>query len=283
LDDDPYGRHELILARDLTSKASADEALKWLKRKLADSSIRRVRLGDATVSYQDVRTAVLQDQQTNLATTGGSDEEKLAAALAQITSLEAARKTDVEWIATLEADNKEMGARAKFAESKAGAGKRRIEQLEALVCAQGKSPAEVEAPPEQWSEFADWCDRNFVDRLVLSSSARREIKDAQFDDIAQAARALQWLAGDYRKARIEGGDGNLRDFYLEGGIRNSPCGGDAYDTLWHGKRQYVDWHVKNGGNAREPRRCFRAYYFWDDARELVVVDHMPSHKSTGAS
>ncbi len=283
LDDDPFGRHDLILARDLATKVGAEDALKWIKRRLAESSIRRVRLGDATVSYQDVRTAVLEDRQRTLESGGGSAEEKLAAAFERIESLEAARKTDAEWSATLETDNKNLNALAKLADSKAGAGKKRIIQLENLLRSQGKSPTEVEIPPKNWSEFAEWCDRNFVDRLILTNSARREVKDAEYEDIDQAAWALGWLAGEYRTARIEGGDSKLRDYYLEEGIKNSPCGGDSYETIWKEKKQIVGWHIKNGGNVREPRRCFRAYYFWDDVREIVVVDHLPSHRSTGAS
>ena len=45
----------------------------------------------------------------------------------------------------------------------------------------------------------------------------------------------------------------------------------------------VEWHIKNGGNTRDPRRCLRIYYFWDEDSQQVVIATMPAHIQTGAT
>ena len=57
--------------------------------------------------------------------------------------------------------------------------------------------------------------------------------------------------------------------------------GDTFD--WQEGRLSADWHVKNGGNTREPRRCLRIYYGFDEATRQVVVADMPAHRRSGAT
>lgn len=68
-----------------------------------------------------------------------------------------------------------------------------------------------------------------------------------------------------------GGDGTLRDEPVEDGVRNAHCGGDQFDLDWQGQRQNAVWHVKSGGNTRDPKRCLRIYYFWEPDTEQNVV------------
>lgn len=67
------------------------------------------------------------------------------------------------------------------------------------------------------------------------------------------------------------------------GIRNEPCGADAFCIDWQGERREVKWHIKNGGNTRDPARCLRIYYFWDEAGRQVVIASMPAHIRTEAT
>jgi hypothetical protein len=96
-------------------------------------------------------------------------------------------------------------------------------------------------------------------------------------------RYLLWLANEYRNWRIIGGEKDTRDFPVEGGIWNSPCGGDEFDFDWQGRRQTADWHIKSEGNTRDPRRCLMIYYFWEPETEQVVIAHLPSHRHTAIS
>ena len=108
------------------------------------------------------------------------------------------------------------------------------------------------------------------------------MKDPQYKDIGVAARCLLWLANDYRKARMSGGDGDLRRQIFDG-VKNDRCGADSFEFSWRGRRVRVAWHIKNGGTTRDPGRCLRVYYFWDDASQQVVIASMPAHIRTGAT
>jgi hypothetical protein len=50
-----------------------------------------------------------------------------------------------------------------------------------------------------------------------------------------------------------------------------------------GRRLEADWHIKNGGNTRDPWRCLRISYRWDDVTQQIVVAEMPAHGRAGAS
>ncbi len=75
----------------------------------------------------------------------------------------------------------------------------------------------------------------------------------------------------------------MRDEQIEEGIRNAPCGNDEFEVTWEGRTHSVDWHVKTGGNTRDPARCLRIYYFWEPSSKVIVIADMPAHRRTGAS
>ena len=135
--------------------------------------------------------------------------------------------------------------------------------------------------PATWKEFPDWCGEHLADRLILSPRARNTIKKTQYEDVETAAKCLLWLAGDYRRARLDGAGDHLRG-PIESGLWNDRCGGDSFPFDWNGRRVEVEWHVKNGGNTTDPARCLRIYYFWDEAGRQVVVASMPDHVPNGA-
>ena len=118
--------------------------------------------------------------------------------------------------------------------------------------------------------------------MLLSPRARREVTAPTFADVSAAARCLLWLANEYRDRRLQGGDGDLR-LKLEGGLANERCGADTFQIDWQGVRTNVEWHIKNGGNTRDPTRCLRIYYFWDEAGQQVVIASMPGHLRSGAT
>lgn len=137
------------------------------------------------------------------------------------------------------------------------------------------------AMPVTWKEFPAWCGEHLADRLILSPRARNTIKKTQYEDVETAAKCLLWLAGDYRRARLDGAGDDLRG-PIESGLWNDRCGGDSFPFDWNGRRVEVEWHVKNGGNTTDPARCLRIYYFWDETGRRVVVASMPDHIPNGA-
>ena len=150
--------------------------------------------------------------------------------------------------------------------------------LGALAEPDSPVPLLPEEVPESWNGFEDWCAETFEGRLALSARARKSLKKALYQDVQAAGRCLSWLAGAYRGARLEG-CGELIQGPLPGvsGFHNERCGGDAFEFSLDGQRRTADWHVKNGGNSRDPGRCLRIYYCWDEESSRVLIGDMPGH------
>jgi hypothetical protein len=184
-----------------------------------------------------------------------------------------------EWLLEEHAGAEE---RAQGAEAQLLGATYRIQQLTEQLRERGVSPDATIALPTKWPEFADWCDQYLVGRVLLSPRARREVRAPAFTGIDAAARCLLWLGNEYREQRQQGGDGDLRVRIL-GGFANERCGADSFQIDWQGARTEVEWHIKNGGNTRDPSRCLRIYYFWDEASQQVVIASMPAHIRTGAT
>jgi hypothetical protein len=68
------------------------------------------------------------------------------------------------------------------------------------------------------------CDEQLAGRVLLTSQARDHIRNAEFEDVRQAARCLLWLSNEFREAKLDGAGGTLNDFPIEAGVRNAHCG-----------------------------------------------------------
>ena len=157
-------------------------------------------------------------------------------------------------------------------------------RIETLEDALSKSGTTLDAAPDptNWDEFAEWCDAVFSGKLALAPSARRGLRKALFQDVAVAANCVRWLAEDARNRFVDGG-GALANIPVFDGITNAPCGGDEYTFDYQGRRLSANWHLKNGGNTRQPERCLRIYYTFDAQYRQIVVSDMPAHIRTAAS
>lgn len=277
----PYG-HRLFLSDTLRTAEQAERSVQSLRRIAARESLRRWHLNHDVLTFGSVRSAVLRAEQERQAAEGASDGDRLRAAQAQIRALDEEKKNAKDWEDQLTHLHDEAEARAIAAEGQLRGSVNRIQQLEELLRDRDQIPDAELAVPAAWPDFADWCDNNLIGRVVLSPSARRGVKKPEFQDVTLAARCLIWLANQCRDRRINGG-GSLTDVAIENGVRNSPCGGDAYEFDYQGQRLSADWHIKNGGNTRYPSRCLRIYYAWDAQSQQIVVADMPAHRRTGAT
>ena len=278
-DAEPYS-HRLLFVK---SPAEGTRATAWLQQLVARASLRQFRLGHEVVSYASIRDRSHALKRRRLELEGATDHARLSAALEQIDSLEKslqAEKEEGKWYAECH-DGAEK--RAQLAEAQLKNGLYRVQHLTAELRARGDDPDSAVPLPDSWSAFTEWCDRHLVGRVVLSPRARRAITGAQFQDVASAAGCVRWLANEYRERRVNGGDGNDLRVALQPGIRNDRCGADSFRFSWQGHGFDVEWHVKSGGNTRDPARCLRIYYLWDEANQQVVIASMPGHIRTAAT
>ena len=278
---DPYGGHRLILRESI--EADPDGCANRIRWLAAQESLRNNKLDEEVLAFASIKSASLRIQQQTLLEQDASETVRLDAALNRIEFLEAEAERWKEWEQTLSDEHSAAEERAQVAEAQLQASAYRIQQLQDQLKADGREPDTSIETPVSWAEFADWCDTNLVGRVALTPKARRAVKNPEFDDPSLAARCLIWLANRGRNWKLGGGVGSIGDAEVEPGYWNSHCGSDAFDVTLQGRDYVVDWRIKSGGNTRDPRRCLRIYYFWDDISRQFVIAEMPAHRVTSAS
>ncbi|WP_454628916.1 hypothetical protein [Bradyrhizobium cenepequi] len=281
-DASPYN-HRLVIADHLLTKDGPSQCSRWMRTLAASLSVRQARIGEEVLAFAAIRNSSLKLKQQRLATEGASDNEQLKAAQLRLTTLEKQiedEKASLEYFAS---EHARAEQRAQAAEEQQRASAFRVQQLLDQIKARGEVVDANISMPDSWVEFANWCDVNLAGRVALSPAARRSVRSPAFNDVSLAARCLLWLANEARDARINGGEGSIRDEPVGDGIRNAHCGNDAFDFDWQENRYTADWHIKNGGNTRDPTRCLRIYYAWDASTQQIIVGDMPYHRRTGAS
>ena len=255
-DADPYG-HRLILGDNIASPEGQMQCMRWMRSLAASESIRSARLGQDVLAFADIKNASLRLKQQRLEQEGASDSEQLEAAKAHIKALEKQIEEEKSLQQAFSDEHAKAEERAVAAERQMSASAFRIQQLIEQLIQRGETPDTNIDLPTTWSEFTEWCDTNLAGRVVLAPVARRGVKSAEFEDVRLVARCLIWLANDCRNWRMEGGKGTIREESVEEGIRNAHCGTDEFDLDWQGQRYTADWHIKNGGNTRDPKRCLK--------------------------
>lgn len=165
----------------------------------------------------------------------------------------------------------------------------RIRTLESQIATKGGVSSEPQIP-DTLVDLKDWADKNLAGSVFLTNRALRGAKESDYDEPELGFRALLLLRDHYVPMRRNGGD-DLRRAYEsaltrlgltdEGSITANRLGehGDEYIVQFAGRKHELDRHLKKG-NSREPRHCFRLYFFWDDEDEHVVVGWLTSHLDT---
>lgn len=282
-DANPFGGHELLLPHRFLSERAADSALARIRWIAANGSVRRLQLGKDVLAFAALKSQGLQKKQLSLQNVGASEREQLEAANERINLLERELAESINYEQQFSDLHQDAEHRAETAEAQWKAATFRIQQLIEQLRTSGVAPDAKIVLPEDWQEFANWCDTNLAGRVVLAPQARRYLRSSEFEDIGLAARCLLWLANDYYAVKTGDNEGSLRDYVLEAGVMNAHCGSDDYEIEWQGRKHTVEWHIKNGGNTRDPTRCLRIYYFWDEVALQAVVATMPAHRRTAAS
>ncbi|MDE2875206.1 MAG: hypothetical protein OXQ93_07175 [Gemmatimonadota bacterium] len=177
---------------------------------------------------------------------------------------------------------KEVLRRADRAERERDEARQRVARLTELVRALGGDPDAATPFPTAWEQFAPWCDENLGECVSLAGAVRRDLRGAEFEDVALAARCIHWLAHEYREECLRGGNPHVHGCIheIDESVYNLPCDEDCVDCKWRGRRHRVEWHLQCGADRHDPRRCLCIYYFWDADTQRVVVASMPSHQET---
>ena len=171
--------------------------------------------------------------------------------------------------------------------------KAEIENLKhRLESSQGHEAVSIPIP-DTYDELPDWVETNFPGRLQLLPRAIRSLKNAEFEDVHLVYKALELLGTDYNKMRTGEISREKFDEKCQAlGITECPCiadnrAGELKDIYfipdYHGHKVKIDRHIKNGGGSRNPKRCMRIYFFWDEDMQQAVICYLPQHQQIRAS
>lgn len=163
-----------------------------------------------------------------------------------------------------------------------------------LQQAQSYNGTAVETPiPNDLAGFREWCNTHLSGAVEVLNRAHTGIKKSEYEDTSLIYKSLLLLRDYYvplRRGEPEPGRDGYEQKLQELGLEETqsftgPAAGeqgDTYKVKYESQNCFLDRHLKKG-NSREPRFCFRLYFFWHQRSEQVVVGWLPSHLDTRAS
>jgi hypothetical protein len=259
-----------------------------LVRRAYEQSVHRPDLEDRLPSFTRVRKIALSRRQLDLER-GGDDRAIITNLHAQTQELSREAET-WEALATEEMDRRaRLQDEADQLRAQNGWMRSELDRLrQELQKATGSRPDAPIPFPADLGNIGEWAHQVVPGRLTILPRAIKAAKQALYRDTNHMFRALLVLANEYRDMRLEG-NAERRDacavalnglrLQCEPTFSGPGYGefGDTYFVDWLGQRRLLDMHLKNGGNTRDPTRCLRIYFFWDDEERQVVVGSLPGH------
>ena len=127
-----------------------------------------------------------------------------------------------------------------------------------------------------------------ADRLVVTNSAYRSARQSGFEDMGQVEACVRFLANDLFEV-YGTGQRTLEEVLAAGEKQHIRFSGDTAQTtqgqFTEYQRTYKNRPVNIGkhlgiGNSRDPRRCIRLHFHWDDNDRQFVIHHAGRHLPT---
>lgn len=127
-----------------------------------------------------------------------------------------------------------------------------------------------------------------ADRLVVTNSAYRSARQSGFEDLGRVDTCVRFLANDMFEV-YGTGRRTLEEVLKAGEIQHIRFSGDTAQTTQgqfaEYQRTYKSRSVNIGkhlgiGSSRDPRRCFRLHFHWDDTDRRLVIHHAGRHLPT---
>ena len=142
-----------------------------------------------------------------------------------------------------------------------------------------------------YKDVIELIDTQLKGLVFLTGRARRSLKKADYQDPQLVWKAVEFLATYYpkkRKALITEEEflRRCREHKLKCELAstkvNAGMRGEQYFVNYNGKRRQLKLHLTDG-SAKEPRKCLRIYFFWDEDNAVVVIGHLPDHLDNSKS
>jgi hypothetical protein len=262
-----------------------------LVRRAYEHSTRRPDLEDRLPSFTRVRKIALGRRQVDLER--GGDQQAIIINL-QAQNQELNREAETWEALATEEINQRTHIQGEVDQLRAQNEWMRTEldrlrfELQKLTGSRADAPVPF---PTDLGKLAEWAHQAVPGRVTLLPRAIKAAKQGLYREARHVFNALLLLANEYRDMKIHGGPERKSSFeraLQESGLRCEPTFsgsrygefGDTYFVDWAGQRKLLDMHLKNGGNTRDPTRCLRIYFFWDDDEQQAIVGSLPAHLET---
>jgi hypothetical protein len=286
---DEPSRHPLALAARINSWAPEGSPAfsRWLINQILANSVYVADREQRLPAFNTVRQFSAQIERDLLKRAGGSDTEMLR--LYQEDNerlrndLQEQKELHEGLLQVAEYEREAAQQEANAVKAQAFALRDRIRALEKELKEEtGKSQTDI---PSTLNGFENWCKQHLSGSVEVANRAFQGVRKSEYEDPQTIYKALLVLRDQYVPMRREGGP-EKRRAYEEAlaAIRLEESGtgdgikfdSDLYSVQYGNRRMALDRHLK-GGKSRDPRFCFRLYFFWDDETEVVVVGWLPSH------
>jgi hypothetical protein len=284
---DPYD--EPLWLDEVVREAGETRTLSVIAERVLRASAGRRDADDAIPSFAEARRVAATISREAAANSGRSAGELIQLYEAELDRLDEelkdAKAVSAELIALADEERKAAIAERDQARSELYTLRARLEEMEKSRRRREQEP-DIEIP-ETFDGLAGWSELYIADTIDVLPRAVNAAKKSLFDDPPLAYRALLLMHETYVPMRRSGSQ-TLKERWESGlqrlGLDCSPAHSsgragenpDDYFVKYGGRRREIDMHLK-GGNSRDPRYCFRLYFFWDDESKRAVVASLPSH------
>lgn len=290
--DEPYS-HPLALPHRVRDWPAGGPSsyMSFLVNQSLGRSVARADLQDVVPPFARVRQLATRLRFDTARKGATSDKDLLAVADEEIRDLKAELEEQKQvydsLIQTLEDERSEAQAAAEAANNRASGLRRRLESLERVMTSRRGAQPPTTPIPESLEGFEEWCGAHLSGYVELSGRALQGVKKSEYHDLSLIYRSLLLLRDHYVPMKRDGGMDLKNAFEAQCralGVEESQTfsgsrwgeEGNTYTILFAGRRRLLDRHLKKG-DSREPRRCFRLYFFWDEDSEQVIVGWLTSH------
>ncbi|MEP1934516.1 MAG: hypothetical protein ABJN75_22875 [Hoeflea sp.] len=240
--------------------------------------------------FQQVKRIAAEHARTRAYAAGESDAELLRLAEEEAGAAKQEAQASLELAVNADVEKEQALAELRQIKASYMVVQARLDALQNRLNNGGAKEKDI---PDDLADLESWANQHLAGSVELHSRALRGAKDSQYEDVSLIYKALLLLRDFYVPMRRQGGtdlkeafEARCRELSLEEqptftGERAGEQG-ETYFVRIGQKRIMLDRHLKKGV-SREPRYCFRLYFFWDDSTSQVVVGWLPSHLSTRAS
>ena len=240
--------------------------------------------------FQKVKRIVAERARSAAKAAGQSNTELLALADEEVRAAEEAAQENLALAVNADAEKEQALSELRQINARYMALQARVDTLQAQVAVVVKPTIDL---PDSLEQIENWAKTHLAGAVELHNRALRGAKKAEYEDIKLIYNALLLLRDFYVPMRREG-DAELRSAFKsrcqELGIEEQQTfsgnrageEGDSYYVRINQRPILLDRHLKKG-TSRDPRYCFRLYFFWEKTTSQVVVGWLPSHLSTRAT